>query len=610
MIDPAARETDKIIAEIEGRIKIEYTQAEREIKEKLDGYLKRFQTKDKTWNKWVAEGKKTKEEYKQWRIGQIAIGERWEEMRQTIAEDLLHTHEIATSMAKGYMPEVYALNHDYATFQVERDSKVDTSYTLYRRETAERLMGKDPELLPGPGKKVSQDIAEGKAIRWNKQRIQSAMMQALLQGESIPDIATRLTNAVGEGDRKSMVRNARTMATYAQNSGRLDAYKRAERMGIKNRKQWIATLDSRTRHWHRDLDGQVRDLDEYFENEKGKIMCPGDPEADGANVYNCRCTMISVLPGHEIDVTDMSLRNTNHMEETEYEEWKESRQVKSNPILLPEEKADAIRGRYIHEYRGFGGETGTGRNPDISVDYAPKADAKTGSDAESETRRIDDAVAAAKEHSYDYYKEKYCDKIYDSLTDQEKESIEVYTGGSYSWINKSLRGQNTKWFGTSDPEEREKQAEGIRNNILDLTNILDKSVLDDDIILHRGMSHAKTLANELGVSNAELENLIENKSIIGLSFAEKGFCSTSIGGLLEDFEKEVNLEIIVPKGARGMFIDPVSATPGENEFLLQQGSRFEVIDCGTMTDSYGDLVYKLKVIVTGQVPQDPKGLVI
>ena len=47
----------------------------------------------------------------------------------------------------------------------------------------------------------------------------------------------------------------------------------------------------RSRDWHRDLDGVEVDIDEPFQNDFGDIMFPGDPTADGANVYNCRCTL-------------------------------------------------------------------------------------------------------------------------------------------------------------------------------------------------------------------------------------------------------------------------------------------------------------------------------
>ena len=289
MSDPAQKETDRLIAEMEKRIAAEYKQAEKEIAAKLKDYMRRFETKDRIWQKWVADGKETKEAYMKWRLGQVMVGKRWEEMRNTLAQDFQNANRIAGSIVNGYRPEVYALNHDYATFQVEKDGLVDTSYSLYDRPTAERLFRDNPQMLPPPGKQVSQEIREGKAVRWNQQQIQSVMMQSLLQGESIPDIATRLANAVGDSNRKAAVRNARTMATGAQNAGRVDAYKRAEDMGVKLEQEWIATLDMRTRHEHRMLDGERAKVGDYFvvPDTGDKIRFPGDPEADPHMVYNC-----------------------------------------------------------------------------------------------------------------------------------------------------------------------------------------------------------------------------------------------------------------------------------------------------------------------------------
>ena len=77
----------------------------------------------------------------------------------------------------------------------------------------------------------------------------------------------------------------------------MDSYQRATESGIIIKREWIATSDSRTRDWHAELDGQLADVDEPFENSIGLIMYPGDPSADGANVYNCRCTLGAKVVG-------------------------------------------------------------------------------------------------------------------------------------------------------------------------------------------------------------------------------------------------------------------------------------------------------------------------
>ena len=96
-------------------------------------------------------------------------------------------------------------------------------------------------------------------------------------------------------NRASAIRTARTSVTAAQNAGRMDSYHAAEGMGIKLKKQWLATLDGRTRHAHAMLDGQTAETDKPFHVDGYEIMYPGDTSAPGYLVYNCRCTLIAAL---------------------------------------------------------------------------------------------------------------------------------------------------------------------------------------------------------------------------------------------------------------------------------------------------------------------------
>ena len=95
--------------------------------------------------------------------------------------------------------------------------------------------------------------------------------------------------------RASAIRTARTAVTAAQNAGRMDSYHAAEEMGIKLKKEWLATLDGRTRHAHAMLDGQTAETDKPFHVDGYEIMYPGDTSAPGYLVYNCRCTLIAAL---------------------------------------------------------------------------------------------------------------------------------------------------------------------------------------------------------------------------------------------------------------------------------------------------------------------------
>jgi uncharacterized protein with gpF-like domain len=137
-------------------------------------------------------------------------------------------------------------------------------------------------------------------VRWNVAKINSDVTQGILQGESMPKIATRLSDVLGM-DATAAIRNARTSVTSAQNKGRMDMMEEAKDKGVIVKKGWSAIdQPGRTREWHLALDnGEFIDIDEPFHNEVGDIMYPGDPNADPANVYNCRCALIYKVVGFE-----------------------------------------------------------------------------------------------------------------------------------------------------------------------------------------------------------------------------------------------------------------------------------------------------------------------
>ena len=316
MSDKGHELTDKKLAELEKKLKAHYKQASDEVQKKLDDYLKAFKAKDARHLADLQKDftKENYEEYIRWRQGQVLISERWEEMRQSLAEDYHNANVIARSIIDGYMPDIYALNHNYGTYDVEHNALVDTSYTLYDKQTVERLMRDDPDMLPPPGKKVSKRIAEGKDVLWNKAQIQASMWQSITQGESMDKIAKRLAQTVGDKDMAAAVRNARTMTTGAECAGRVDSYKRAQSMGIHLQQEWMATLDGRTRHSHRELHGEHIDVGGTFSND---CRFPGDPSGPAEEIYNCRCTLVAAIKGFEGDKVTSSPK----MGDMSYEEW-------------------------------------------------------------------------------------------------------------------------------------------------------------------------------------------------------------------------------------------------------------------------------------------------
>lgn len=265
-----------------------YSRSQKELEKKTKKFWADFERKDKEKKKKLDAGEITEAQYKQWRKGQLMTGKHWEEMTKAVAEEMVNADKTAAAYVNGKLPEIYSLNYNALADQTAGIKGY--SFDLVNADAVKYLATTDKSLLPY--KKVNGE----NVVRWNTQKVNSEVLQGIIQGESVQKIAKRLSNVVGM-EKNSAIRNARTTTTGAENRGRLDSYERAQKDGIILKKRWIATHDLKTRDWHKELDNVDVEIDEPFVNSVGKIMFPGDPHADAANVYNCRCAMVAEIKG-------------------------------------------------------------------------------------------------------------------------------------------------------------------------------------------------------------------------------------------------------------------------------------------------------------------------
>lgn len=304
MADKAHIATDRKLAEMESHLSAIYDQAHKEIEAKAAAYFEQFKKLDAQKRKLVDAGKLSEEEYKKWRHNKIMYGKHWTKLKSQLAEEYANVNRTALAYINGKLPEVYAMN--YNDIVAEIDDKVKGySFELVDAQTVKNLATKDETLLP------YKYLNGVKDVRWNTQKVNAAVLQGILQGESIPNLAKRL-QSVTTMNKVSSIRNARTAITSAECKGRQDSYEKATQDGIKLKREWIAAIDGRTRHAHRLLDGQLADVDKPFKSELGDIMFPGDPTADPSNVYNCRCTIAAkVISIGGVKVNDDNLEYAN-----------------------------------------------------------------------------------------------------------------------------------------------------------------------------------------------------------------------------------------------------------------------------------------------------------
>lgn len=283
MADRAHTQTDKELEQMERHLAEIYKRAGEELAEKADKYFSRFEELDAKKRALVETGEMTEQEYKAWRQSKLMTGQHWTAMKNKVAQELSNANKTATAYVNGRLPEIYSLNYNSVVGEVESAVK-GYSFELVDASTVKNLATSDDTLLP------YKYIDGRKDVRWNTQKVNSEVLQGIIQGDSVPNIAKRLQN-VTEMNRASAVRNARTTVTSAENKGRMDSLHAAAEKGVITHKVWMAAIDARTREAHRLLDGQEQEIDDPFESELGPIMYPGDVEADPANTYNCRCSL-------------------------------------------------------------------------------------------------------------------------------------------------------------------------------------------------------------------------------------------------------------------------------------------------------------------------------
>lgn len=329
--------TDKELAKLERRIATLYREAGEELQATIDAYFEQFKKRDEEMKALIGtvqNGKEwTEADYKQWRLNQIARGERYQAMRDKVAQRATDANAVAVSYTNDATPGIYSLNRNYAAYTIERVTG-NIGFDLWDEQTVKRLMVEQPDLMPYYPK--DRALKRGIDLAYGKKQITASVTSSILQGKSIKHMADDLQKRITTMSRDSAIRTARTAVTGAQNAGRMDSYAAAEKMGIKLKKEWLATLDSRTRHSHAMLDGERVAQDKKFSNG---CRFPGDPQGPPWEIYNCRCTLIAAVEGVDTASAQRRARNpvtgeTELIQNMTYQEWVRSKQKQQKAVEI------------------------------------------------------------------------------------------------------------------------------------------------------------------------------------------------------------------------------------------------------------------------------------
>lgn len=326
MSDQAHDYAERKIAEFQAEVWEVYQQAQGDAQEALAKFLKRFEKEDAKRRKLVEKGEMTKAEYKAWRSGQILRSKQLSSTLDQVSQAMVNANQVAMAALCGKLPEVYAENANYSAFWVCKETGLAVGFDLVDSDTVQHMLTAGEALFMAPGVNVAKDKL------WNRKLMASQLTQGVLLGESIPKMARRVQRVTGS-NYAAAVRTARTAVTGAENAGRVHSYKRAKDMGIKLQKEWLATLDGRTRHSHRQLDGQKIPNEDGAKFDNG-CRYPGDPQGRYDEICNCRCTLVAAIEG--VDTSDAE-RWSRLPEGMTYEEWKN--ELAPKPQAKPKDEA-------------------------------------------------------------------------------------------------------------------------------------------------------------------------------------------------------------------------------------------------------------------------------
>lgn len=164
------------------------------------------------------------------------------------------------------IPLIFPISQEEAVLAIQADSNI--SQGLYKR------MGENvDEMKKSIRTELSRGISNGSS--WNRIAV---------------SIAAGMNSPFSKAyNRAALI--ARTEGHRIQQEATLHCQQKAKGKGADVIKQWDSTLDGLTRPHHRELDGQVREVEESFEVAGKKAMYPGgfgDPSED----CNCRCCLL------------------------------------------------------------------------------------------------------------------------------------------------------------------------------------------------------------------------------------------------------------------------------------------------------------------------------
>lgn len=445
---------------------------------------------------------------------------------------------------------------------------------------------------PVASRRLSTRLA-GNATKMKK-NLNRVLVHGFGKGLSTQKMARQIADIGGAEYRRAM-NIVRTESGRVTGVTTQQSQQHAKEIGLRVQKKWVSTLDGKTRTNHRELDGQVREIDERFTIGRRSALQPhmfGVASED----CNCRCFAITIILGYE---PDLRRDNESHevMDYESYNDWLAAKKAAAEAKAAKEaaEKAKALK--------EAAEKIAAAKDPAKRISFLEKEMEKLENDewgdlTEEQAEKLYDSyydeLAKLKQQKivYNVDEEFTADnptKIKEFFEDQEayqnwigsldedsKKIIYDYTSNDYKNFNQIFREGEDAFF--NNPMYQGTPEEYRRNQIRrakELSEVINGYSAERDFVTYRRIAGSFEILPEIGV-----EDIFDD-----------GFMSTS---LLEGQTKafggsytDILYKIHVKKGSNvGSYVGELSRFKHEQEFLIKPGTKFKVI--GSEVKKNGD----------------------
>lgn len=209
--------------------------------------------------------------------------------------DLEHTTKI--------LKDIYKESYYTTAFLIDKGIETTLDFALLNPKMVEAAVN-----VPIEGKMFSDRIWKNKELLVN--RVRQSVERGIIQGQSVDKLARDIKNNFGSSAYESQ-RLVRTEVGRVMGEAQKNIY---ESSNVIKKIMWDATLDSKTRPEHAELDSKTWDID-----DPNRKYAP-----DGVN---CRCATIPIIDGWSPTKKRENQGEKPIIDYTSYETWAKSKGI-------------------------------------------------------------------------------------------------------------------------------------------------------------------------------------------------------------------------------------------------------------------------------------------